>query len=595
MAAQQCLAVASFMALVFSGLRYKEPAQSTAAIPAEVDFVVVGGGSGGATVAGRLSEVSKWQVLLLEAGPEEATVEQVPAFIAQTLGTDKYDWKLQVEKTANDITGTIPRAKMLGGCSAHNGMVYQRGVEADYKCWEKAGAKGWSFKDVLPYFKKSEDNLDPDVAKNRAYHSTGGPLGVMRAPYKDANAHLLRAAYKEGGFAEVDLNGGHDEGFGWSQTTARHGARNSANTAFLQGVRAQRKNLHIATGIKVKKVNINAQTKRVESVEYVDRKGASQVVKARLEVILSAGTYFSPQLLMVSGIGPAEQLKKAGIPVIANLNGVGANLQDHVLVSSLPTITFGKTAIVPTAQEMLQHAKLFKKGAGPLTTNGLNSMVVRTRSALQPSSDARPYVQVQHAVGWQGRNLVPYCEAAVPTVNTTTCYYNKVTVSVVLLHSKDAGTVQLNATNPYGPPLIYQKILTSDQDVRAIASGVKQITDKLVASKSLKSAGAKVELPAKGAACGNQKVGSQAWHECLVRANGAASWGHGVGTCSIGSVVDSRLRVLGGVRGLRVADASVMPCVPSGNTNAPSIMIGERAADFIKQDHGVIRANRGRA
>ncbi|KAE8750502.1 hypothetical protein FOCC_FOCC002796 [Frankliniella occidentalis] len=569
MAGQQCLAYASFMALVFSGVHYKEPAQSTAAIPVEVDFVVIGGGSGGATVAGRLSEVSKWQVLLLEAGPEEPIVQQVPAFSTQTYGTAKYDWQLKVEKTANDVTGVIPRAKMLGGCSAHNGMVYQRGVEADFQCWEKAGAKGWSFKEVLPYYKKSEDNLDPDVAKNTAYHSTGGPLG-------------------EGGYSEVDLNGGHDEGFAWSQTTARQGQRNSANTAFLLSARSKRSNLHIATGILVKKVNINAKTKRVESVEYTDPKGASKIVKARLEVILSAGTYLSPQLLMASGIGPADQLKKAGIPVIAPLNAVGSNLQDHVMVMSLPSINFSKTAVVPTPKQMNQHAQQFKKGTGPLTANGLNSLVIRTKSPLQPSSDARPYVQVQHAIGWQkNQNLIPYCKVDTPTANATTCYYNAVTASVVLLHSQDAGSVQINTTNPYGPPLIYQKILSSDQDVRAVAAVLKSLTETLRSSKSLQRAGATVNLPAAGAACGGQAVGSQAWYECVVRANGGSSWGHGVGTCSIGSVVDARLRVLGGVSGLRVVDASVMPCVPSGNTNAPAIMIGERAADFIKQDHGV--------
>lgn len=579
--------MASFLALVFSGVQYKPP-QGTAVAPTEVDFIVVGGGSGGSVVASRLSEVKKWQVLLLEAGPEEPVVQQIPALSSHTYTTKEYDWQLKVEKTANDFTGVIPRAKMLGGCSAHNGMVYQRGTAGDFKCWVKSGATGWGFEDVLPFYKKSENNLDPDIAKNTKFHSTGGPLSVQRVPYEDANVKLLREAYKSSGLAEVDLNADVVEGFAWSQTTTKQGHRNSANMAFLSEPRKTRKNLHILTNSFVKKIRVDPKTKRAVAVEFTDRKGATKVVKARLEVILSAGTFLSPQILMASGIGPSNQLKKAGIPVVVKLNSVGRNLQDHVLPNAMPTIHFTRTATVPNVTQMKADAKAFAKGGGPLTMNGPNQLVVRVRSPLQPKHDDRAYVQVQHGADWENRtNLIPFCKQATSSVNTTSCYYNKVNVNVVLLHPKDSGRVKLNATNPYGPPLIYQKILTSKQDVRAIAAGLKQITERLTASKALRNAGAKVSLPNDGAACGKNTVGSQAWYECVVRTGGGASWGHGVGTCSIGKVVDPRLRVLGGVKGLRVADASVMPCVPSGNTNGPSMMIGERAASFIKQDHGM--------
>ncbi|XP_034230846.1 glucose dehydrogenase [FAD, quinone]-like isoform X2 [Thrips palmi] len=579
-AAQQCIALASFLALVFSGVRYKPPAETTV-IPTEVDVVVVGGGSAGAVVASRLSEVTKWQVVLLEAGPEEPLVQQVPPFNSHTYSNSLYDWKLAVQKAPNDHTGIISRAKMLGGCSAHNGMIYLRGLESDHQCWEKAGAKGWGFKEVLPFYKKSENALDSDLANDKKYHATGGPMSVQRALNVDQNAKLLRTVFK------VDLNGGHDEGFGWTQTTTKQGRRVSANTAFLYEQRKTRKNLHILTEARVRKVHINAATKRAESVEYTDKKGATHIIKARLEIVLSAGTYFSPQLLMVSGIGPQEQLKKAKIPVISHLPGVGQNLQDHNMPASLPVITFTRTAIVPTVSQLQKDAKDYARGVGPLTVRGLNPMVVRKRSLSQPKSDKRPYIQAQALVEWSNGSLMPFCTERTPSPNFTACYYNQATINVVLLHPTDSGTVTLNTTDAFSPPFIYQKVFTSKQDVVAMAAGLKEVTDMLLSSKALRSAGVKVTLPAKGAACGANKVGSAAWYECIVRTNGGVTWGHGVGTCSIGSVVDTRLRVLGGVKGLRVADASVMPCVPSGNTNAPTIMVGERAADFIKKDHGV--------
>lgn len=535
-------------------------------------------------MASRLSEVPSWQVLLLEAGPEQEETTYVGSLYGYTFSNAEYDWQLKVQDTPNDHTGVIARAKMLGGCSSHNGVKFMRGERGDYDCWERRGARGWSYRDVLPFFKKSEDNLEPDLAKDRMYHGVGGPLSIQRFPYTDKSTELLLKAYKAAGLREVDLNGPHATGLDRTQTNSRLGRRNSTNSAFLSGPRATRRNLQVLTGALVKKVIIDQHKKTVRGVEFTDENGVTHVVKAKREVIVSAGTFLSPQLLMLSGVGPADQLRKANIPVIVNSPAVGRNLQDHLVSRGGPIIHLTRDVSVPTAEQMTSDAEAYAKyGQGPLTSQGVASVMFRERSPLQPRHDKRPAILTQHHGAWaDGKPLVPYCTDSIVAMNETSSYYNQIVPDIMLLHPRGTGHIELNVTHPHEAPLIYQNVFQDPQDVRIYAAGLKQIVDRLTSSKTLRDAGATVTVP--WTTCEGHQQGTQQWYECVVRTSGGTSWGHGVGTCSIGTVVDSRLRVRG-VKGLRVADASVMPCVPGGNTNGPTIMIGERAAHFIKEEY----------
>nr|CAD7392758.1 unnamed protein product [Timema cristinae] len=433
----------------------------------EYDFVVVGGGSAGAVVANRLSEITKWTVLLMEAGEDENEITDVPS-LAAYLQLTNMDWQYKTEPTGRACLGmkggrcNWPRGKVLGGSSVLNYMLYVRGNRYDYDHWASLGNYGWGYNDILKYFKKSEDNRNPYLARTN-YHSAGGYLTVQESPWRTPLAIAFLEAGMEIGYENRDINGEKQTGFMIAQGTIRRGSRCSTAKAFLRPVHL-RKNIHIALKSHVMRILINPVTMRAYGVLFI-RNGVRQIVLARREVILSAGAINSAQILLLSGIGPKEHLDKVGIPTLRNLK-VGENLQDHVgmggltfLVDKPVSIVQERFQTIPVSLEYIMHQR------GPMTTLGGVEGLAFVNTPYANISGLYPDIQFHFAPA---------------SVNS------------------DAG-VQM------GP-----------------------------------------------------------------------SW-------DLDAVVDPNLRVYG-VKGLRVIDASIMPTIVSGNTNAPVIMIGEKGADLIKQD-----------
>ncbi|XP_052129178.1 glucose dehydrogenase [FAD, quinone]-like isoform X1 [Frankliniella occidentalis] len=578
---QDCINATAWSESVIASLPVDPAPKVDKSIISEADFIVVGGGTAGAVVASRLSEVSKWQILLLEAGPEEPRGTMVPAFGSIYKDNPNYEWAITVQDTPNEKSGDLNRAKMLGGQSVNNGMVYIRGSKADWKCWEEAGATGWTAEEALRYYKKSENNLNPDIAKDARNHGTGGLLPVQRMPYLDNTSKLIRAAFKEAGMKEVDLNGDASEGFMFAQNVMKGSKRFSTNRAYLSQQRALRSNLKVLTGATARRVVIDQRSKRATAVEFTDTDGKTHVVKAKKEVVLSAGAIFSPHLLMLSGVGPADQLKAAGIPVIVDLPGVGEKLMNHIGGMVHPTINLTKTVSLPTPASMMNDIKLFSEDSGPLSTQGPSKVRTFERSPYQPANDKRPYLQWEVTRSSNGRTI-PACSG---TSASASCYYNQVKMTLVLLQPHKYGSLKLNTTHPTEQPVIAQAVFTDKRDVKIHARGVKDMVERLQGSAALSDSGAAVVPPSAGSACSKEKAGSEEYYQCVLLATGGRTWSHQSGTCPIGTVLDPRLRVKG-VPNLRVADAASFPCLSNGNTMAPVIMIGEKAADLVKADNG---------
>jgi choline dehydrogenase-like flavoprotein len=528
------------------------------------DYVIVGGGSAGCVLAARLTEDPNVKVCLLEAGPvDKSVLIHCPAGLALLAQNGHANWAFETvpQPGLNGRRGYQPRGKVLGGSSSVNAMVYIRGQREDYDHWAELGNPGWGYDDLLPYFKKSEHN----ERGADAFHGTGGPLNVMdlRSPNRFGPI-FVEAAQQAGYVHNPDFNGATQEGVGRYQVTHRNGERCSAAKAYLTPV-LNRPNLQVITDAHATRVLFEGA--RATGVEYRSG-GQLHTAMASAEVLLCAGALQSPQLLMLSGIGPGAHLQQHGISVRHDLPGVGANLHDHVdavQVYNTPGLTelfglsfTGLINVVKGIFEWRNHRR------GMLTTNFAEA----GGFIKSDPAEATPDLQLHFVIG----KLIDH--------GRKTVFGHGYSCHVCLLRPKSRGSLKLASADPKAAPLIDPNFLSDPDDVQRLVRGFKQMRQLLQSPALAGYRGA--ELPLSAVAKTDAEI------ESFLR-NYSDTIYHPVGTCKMGSdadaVVDAHLRVHG-VQGLRVVDASIMPRLVSGNTNAPTIAIAEKAADLIKAARG---------
>ena len=519
------------------------------------DYIIVGAGSAGCVLAARLTEDPRVRVLLLEAGgPTTPRESKIPAAFSK-LYKSAVDWNYSTEPEPylNGRRLYWPRGKMLGGSSGINAMIYMRGNALDYDHWQSLGNSGWGYADVLPYFKKSENQ----TRGASAFHGAGGPLNVTDLRYVNPLTRAFLSAAGELGIASnSDFNAARQEGAGLYQVTQKKGKRHSAADAFLKpSVRS--KNLSVLTGAQATQLVI--EKGRASGIAYI-RNGVLEEARADGEVILCGGTVNSPQLLLLSGIGPPNELERAGINAVHNLPGVGKNLQDHVMVSVGYLCT--KPVTLASAESLPNLMRYFLLKRGPLVSNVAEAGIfLRTKSEL-----AEPDLQLLFGPAYYvNHGLTPrkeHCFGFGPTLVTP----------------ESRGEISLRSTNPLEPPAIRANYLSTEADMQVIVHGV-QLSRQLAHSKAFEIYRGE-ELHPGTSAQSEDDIAEFVRRE-------AETLYHPVGTCKMGSdsmaVVDARLRVRG-IEKLRVVDASIMPRIIAGNTNAPTIMIAEKAADMIRED-----------
>jgi choline dehydrogenase len=528
----------------------------------EFDYVVVGAGSAGCVLANRLTEDAGTTVLVLEAGgKDDSLFMTMPLGWRQIWRGPKHNWNFATEPEAgcDNRRLSLPRGKTLGGSSSINGMLYVRGHPRDYDLWRQAGCEGWSYADALPYFRRAEGNWRGEGA----FHGGAGPLGVSATDVKNLNFPLIRDTARNAGIPFTpDFSGAEPDGLGVVDLTIKDGVRQSASRVYLRPAMSRR-NLKVETHALTSRITF--EDRRATGVVY-SQGGVEKAVRARREVILCGGSYNSPQVLLLSGVGPARELSQMGIAPVLDLPGVGRNLSEHIVfhvqfLMREPITFLNRLRADRVAMSVLQWA-LFR--TGDFATQALTAVAfVRSRPELE-----RPDIQVFfNSVRMDAKVWFPglsprqeHMLEGYPSLN----------------HPESRGDVRLASTNPGDAPRIRLNALSTEGD-RATARECIRLVRRIYGAKPL------ADLIVRETSPGPDIV-SDADLDAFTRRTAEVGH-HPVGTCAMGagpqSVVDSQLRVRG-LEGLRVVDASVMPSVPGGNTNAPTIMIAERAADLIR-------------
>ncbi len=535
------------------------------------DYIVIGGGSAGCAVAGRLADSGTDTIALLEAGPSDhsgkITVPLGLLTFAAKKGPLNYNYFCEQQPALDNRKSHVPRGRGLGGSSSINGMLYIRGVPSDYDGWAAMGCEGWSWQEVLPYFRRSECNERAAGRDDDPLHGGKGPLHVVDARTQNPFARFFVEAAHEAGIPyNPDFNGPTQAGAGFYQFTQRNGERWNTARAYLHGgdvtdagFNGGRKHLHVLPGTQV--LRIVFEGKRAVGV-VVERDGQEQTLRARKEIIVSSGAFGSPQLLMASGIGPAQHLREHGIEVVLDAPQVGQNLQEHpdvILYNELAARDLVGVSL-RGAMHMWGEWKRYKRDRTGMMTQSLtqSGAFIRTRPDL-----ADPDVQL-HFI------------AAMPSGGKRLATGYSVHACVLRPHSR--GEVKLASRDTRVDPLIDLNMLSDERDMDTLVAGAR-VVKRIMDQPSMKRFGGRSlyhgDLPDVG--------GDDAWRAMLRQYTNTVY--HPVGTCRMGSdaeaVVDSQLRVRG-IEGLRVADASIMPTLIGGNTNATSIVIGEKAADLIR-------------